>query len=125
MHRLLSTLFLIFMLSTPLMAFEESYTCAHVAGAELAAGDEKPTIPRRFAPSRYVDVLHLKLDVTPDFRRRTVSGTATITFKPIALPLKSLRLDQVDLNIESVTSSHSIQAYEVTDDVRVCGPSAH
>ena len=35
-----------------------------------------------YAPEREVTVLHLVLDVTPDFDRRMVAGKATLQFKP-------------------------------------------
>ena len=35
---------------------------------------------RKYAPDRTVEVLHLALDVTPDFKRRTVAGTAVWKF---------------------------------------------
>src|SRR6187549_1943951 len=60
---------------------------------------------RKYAPSREVDILHLKLDVTPDFKTRTVSGIATLIFKPIAQPLEEVRLDGIDLSVSYVTSS--------------------
>ncbi len=65
-------------------------------------GGDLPGDGFRYAPDRLVDVLHIKLDVTPDFARRTVSGTTTITFAPIAKPLEQLRLDAVDLTIRGV-----------------------
>jgi hypothetical protein len=37
--------------------------------------------------------VHLALDVTPDFKARSVAGQATIRFKPIARPLEQLKLD--------------------------------
>lgn len=105
-------------LSQSASAYEyEHLTCAH--GQTVAVEDKKPGPPRRFAPDRLVDVLHLKLDVTPNFRARTVAGTATLTFKPIAKPLKVLRLHQVDLNVHEVTASHAIEGYDLTDDALV------
>jgi len=88
--------------------------------ASLAApfgvpGDD-PSPPRQYAPDRNYQVRHLALDVTPDFRRRTVSGTATITFAPIAKPLTEMRLNAVDLQIESIDSPEAIQAYTTTTD---------
>ena len=38
-------------------------------------GDEA-SAPRQYAPDRQFQVHHLALDVTPDFRQRSVSGTA-------------------------------------------------
>ena len=54
---------------------------------------------RRYAPDRHVDIIHIKIDVTPDFTRHTVSGTTSLTFEPISRPLAELRLDGVDLTI--------------------------
>jgi len=79
------------------------------------APDEPPT-QRQYAPDREIDVLHLALDVTPDFKQRTVAGTATMRFKPIGKPLRELKLDAVDLTVESVTSPVKIQAHQVTAD---------
>jgi aminopeptidase N len=71
---------------------------------------------RHYAPDRDAGIRHLALDITPDFQRRTISGEAVITFQPIAKPLEQLQLDAIDLDIQSVTSSTKIQAYEVTAD---------
>src|SRR5437870_5839553 len=71
---------------------------------------------RKYAPDREVDVLHLALEVTPDFKQRTVEGKATIRFKPIARPVEELKLDAVDLEVHSVTATEKIQTYQVTED---------
>jgi aminopeptidase N len=70
---------------------------------------------RKYAPDREFDLLHLALDVTPDFKARSVRGQATIRFKPIARPLEQLKLDAVELAVEAVTSSAKIAAYQATD----------
>jgi aminopeptidase N len=70
---------------------------------------------RKYAPDREFDLLHLALDVTPDFKTRSVAGQATIHFKPNAKPLEQLRLDAVELAVETVTSSEKIAAYQATD----------
>ncbi|WP_372897820.1 M1 family aminopeptidase [Stieleria sp.] len=56
----------------------------------------------QYAPDRQVDVLHLKLDVTPDFDARTVAGTVSITAQPIAEPVEILRLDAIDIHVQQV-----------------------
>jgi len=56
----------------------------------------------QYAPDRQVDVKHIKLDVTPDFQKRTVVGTASITATPISMPVSILRLDAVDLTVKDV-----------------------
>ncbi|WP_395732976.1 M1 family aminopeptidase [Prosthecobacter sp.] len=72
---------------------------------------------RKYARDRRADILHVKLDVTPDFAKRTVSGTATLRFKPIALPLEKLELDAVDLKITSITAAGAqVAEHQVTQD---------
>ena len=78
-----------------------------VAGAAIA----EP----QYAPDREADVLHITIDVTPDFKNRTIDGTTTIKFAPISKPLTEFRLDAVDLDVSSVTSSAKIEGYTATD----------
>jgi aminopeptidase N len=106
-------------------------TAACVSPASIAAGDavicrfdgnllpeamtDKPG--RKYARDRFVDILHLKLDVTPDFTKRTVRGTATLNFKPIAKPLAHLELDAVELSIDGVTATGaSLSGHELTNE---------
>ena len=56
----------------------------------------------QYAPVRQVDVLHIKLDVTPDWAAKTVSGTSSITAKPISEPVSVLRLDAIDIRVNEV-----------------------
>jgi len=70
----------------------------------------------QYAPDREADILHITIDVTPDFKTRTVAGTTTIKFAPISKPLTELRLNAVDLDVSTVTSSAKIEDYSVTDD---------
>ncbi|HMJ91571.1 MAG TPA: M1 family aminopeptidase [Candidatus Acidoferrum sp.] len=89
--------------------------CAfHSAGFAPAAPDSPDY--RKYAPDREIDIAHLALDVTPHFKTRTVSGSATWTFKPIAKPLAELKLDAVELTITSVTSTEKVSAYQITAD---------
>lgn len=86
--------------------------CAHGHwhGAPVDSPDYK-----KFAPDREVDILHLKLEVTPDFENRSVNGMATLDFQPIRYPLSRLRLDAVDLRIHDVTASHPIRSWYNND----------
>ena len=93
--------------------FAEELLCRNSSGL-LVRSDSSDF--RKYAPSREVDIIHLKLEVTPDFKARTISGTATFTFKPIAQALGELRLDGIDLSVASVTSSEKIEGYQVTDE---------
>jgi len=70
----------------------------------------------QYAPDREVDILHIVIDVTPDFKACTVAGATTIKFSPIATPLTELRLDAIDLSVSSVTSSAEVAGYTVTDE---------
>jgi len=77
---------------------------------------EAKTVERQYAPDRKADILHITIDVTPDFKTRTIAGTTTIKFEPIAKALTELRLDAIDLDVSSVTSSGQIEGYSVTDE---------
>jgi aminopeptidase N len=70
----------------------------------------------KYAPDREVQVLHLVLDVIPDFKQRTIEGKATLRFKPIAKPVREIKLDAVDLDVHSVSSTEKIQGYQVTGE---------
>lgn len=70
----------------------------------------------KFAPDRDVEVMHFALDVTPDFKHRTVAGTAVWKFKPLIKPVEEIKLDAVELAVESVTATEKIQAYQSTED---------
>jgi aminopeptidase N len=81
-----------------------------------ALQDKTKTAERQYAPDRKADILHITIDVTPDFKDQTVAGTTTIKFAPIAEPLTELKLDAIDLAVSSVTSSAKIEGYSVTDE---------
>ena len=84
-----------------------------VLAARPACAQPAPAL-RQYAPSREVRLLHLALDVTPDFRQRTIAGEVTFRFQPMAKPCQELRLDAVDLTITNVTSTAKILAWQVT-----------
>lgn len=90
----------------------EHFYCAR-QHALLAPADS--SAHRKYAPDRQVDMLHLALDVTPDFKERSVRGEATLRFKVNTKPLQELTLDGVDLAVESVMSSEKVAAFQVTD----------
>jgi len=81
-----------------------------------AAAQEKAAIAEpQYAPDREADILHIIIDVTPDFKNRMIAGETTIKFAPISKPLTEFQLDAVDLDVSSVTSSATIEDYSVTD----------
>jgi aminopeptidase N len=104
---------------TAVVAAEHEHVCRYCQRAAAAAAANSLAVAdphaahepgkRQYAPDRVADVLHIKLDVTPDFAQHTVSGTATIRFKPIAKPLKKLTLDGVNLDVSAVRPSHALQ----------------
>ncbi len=71
---------------------------------------------RKYAPSRWVDFLHLKLDITPSFENRTVAGETTLSFKPISQPVSVLELDAVDLEIATVQASTPLHDWHLTEN---------
>ncbi len=96
---------------------EEQHICRYCDAARcqqpVKDGDDSPHA-RKYAPPRYIDLLHLKLDVTPDFARRSVAGTATLEFAPIGKPLTELRLDAIDLDVKAVRGSVEIVDHTAT-----------
>ena len=99
--------------SSPTKANEYSVVCRHVQRALAPA-----TSPdhRQYAPSRLVDFTHLKLEFTPSFAEKTVTGTTTLEFKPISTPVSLLTLDAVDLTIQNIESEHPIHDWHLGDD---------
>jgi aminopeptidase N len=69
---------------------------------------------RNYPPDRAVNVSHLALDMTPDFKQRTFQGQEIFQFKPNGKPVQELSLDAVDLTILSVTSTEAIQGWQST-----------
>ena len=72
---------------------------------------------RKYSRDRRVDMQHLKLEVVPDFAKRSIAATATLTFKPIALPLSRLELDAVDLQIGKIeVTGAKLAEYQMTGE---------
>lgn len=98
------------------VSFAAENACEHCNKAMLP----KPLHPkpgRKYARDRLVDLVHLKLDVTPDFAKRTIAATTEWTFKPIARPLAQIELDAVGLTIESVTAQGAtVASFSSTED---------
>ncbi|MBN1359170.1 MAG: HEAT repeat domain-containing protein [Sedimentisphaerales bacterium] len=97
------------------------WLCILTFWCDLGIARERPAplrdgVPRQYAPPRLVDITHVKIDVTPDFAARTVTGVTTITFTPIARPLTELKLDAIDLNVASVESTASVAGYTTDDE---------
>jgi aminopeptidase N len=90
--------------------------CEHCA-KNLLPAITKLVPGRKYARDRRIDIEHLKLDVTPDFAKRTVAGIMTMDFKPIGMPLEKLELDAVDLHVVKVTViGAQVSDREITED---------
>jgi aminopeptidase N len=103
-----------------LIAFSFFSAGAHemICGGAFRAGAGAPVDSgeyRKYAPERTVDILHLAIDVTPDFKQRSVSGTTKIRFKPLGPMVTEVKLNAHDLRVQQVTSSAAIQAHYSTD----------
>jgi aminopeptidase N len=87
-------------------------TILAIAASTLTAAAQT----RQYAPDRKVDILHVRIDVTPDFEKKTISGEVRIRFKPIAKPLTDIQLDAVDLTVHKVVSDAKLAGHTVTDE---------
>ncbi len=88
--------------------------CFRATHYAAAAAPDSPDY-RKYAPDRAVQVLHLTLDITPDFKQRTIQGKADIRFKPVAKPVQEVRLDAIDLDVSSVSGTAEIQSWQIAD----------
>src|SRR5882724_4052568 len=115
MKRLLPLLTLVSLVPSVFARAETEATAIEcIKSARFLAPLDSPE-HRKYAPDREIDILHLALDVTPDFKQRTIAGKATLKFKPIAKPFQELKLDAVDLAVESLTATEKFLGHQVTD----------
>lgn len=102
----------LFVCAPSLRAEAEHLYCSHGHAWLAAAADSAEFL--KYAPSREIDILHLALDVTPDFKGRSVNGKATLRFKPIAKPFAEMKLDAIDLTVSAVDSSVKLLGWHAT-----------
>jgi aminopeptidase N len=116
---LTAALVALLLFSVPASSYAESREacryCGRLHRSLPMPGEMATTNGRQYAPDRQVDILHIKLDVTPDFEAHAIAGTATLRFTPISEPLKSLRLDAANLDVSKVRSSHEVRDYSHDD----------
>jgi len=98
-----------------LRAEEAFCTCRYCAVESHSFLADAANQGNRYQPIRHVDVLHIKLDITPDFEQRTVGGTTTIQFSPLRRPVTSIELDAENLTITQVTGSVPVKDFFSTD----------
>src|SRR5688572_1250613 len=71
---------------------------------------------RKYAPERTVDMLHIAIDVTPNFRERSIGASTTLRFKPLRSGTREVRLNAQDLRVEKVSSAKAkLGAHHSTD----------
>src|ERR1041385_7939417 len=97
-----------------LFAEESELVCPGARSLAAPATVDSPDY-RKYAPDRKVDILNVLIDITPDFTNETISATATLTFKPIAKPLREWTLDAEELRIASVKASAEVAAWNSDD----------
>lgn len=95
----------------------EECVCRYCAAYREAAeeGAKAPAV-RKYAPDRLVDIQHIKIDVTPNFKERTLRGVTTLTFAPISRPVKELTLNAISLAVSEVESSSPLEDYSSNDE---------
>lgn len=91
-----------------------AWICGHshrgAAATEASGGGS-----RQYAPDRRADLVDLALDVTPDFRARTVQVVSVLKLVPLGFPLARLELDAVRLTFESVEASEPLASWSYDD----------
>lgn len=70
----------------------------------------------KYAPDRKVDIEHLALDLTPDFNKRSIAGSMTMTLKALGKPLEALELDAAYLDIAAVDCDRALAGYQADDE---------
>ncbi len=63
---------------------------------------QKAGTPPMWCRDRLVDVEHVKIDIAPDFDAKTLTGTCTLTVRPINEGTKFVELDACEMSISGV-----------------------
>ena len=103
--------------STVSASEEQQHRCRYcdAAGAPVSNALESSKY-LKYTPDKRFEIRHLALDLTPDFARRTVSGSVVLNFKPIGTPLDEIRLNAVDMTVNGASSSQKEFKYQVTGE---------
>src|SRR5215204_2396096 len=88
-----------------LLAHAHEMVCAGMTRGMAAPVDSADF--RKYAPDRTVDMLHIAIDVTPNFRDRSIRASTTLRFKPLKSGTREVRLNAQDLRVEKVTSTRA------------------
>ena len=71
--------------------------------AQAAKSDINPTNPYRETPAKISDLVHTKLDVHFDYKKRYLNGKEWLTLKPHFYPTDTLRLDAKGMDLHNVS----------------------
>jgi len=91
--------------------------CGAWERAVLGSAPVDSPLHRKYAPDRAVDIRHIRIDVTPNFKERSVAGETKLWFKPIRAGISEVKLNAQDLRVESVAvtgGSAAIKAFQNT-----------
>jgi aminopeptidase N len=118
MNRVLSSLLsaLVIVLPAAGARAEDESTCLECSKSARFLAPADSLVRRQYAPDREVEVLHLALDLTPDFKGRALEGKATLRFRPLVRPIRELKLDAIGLDVRSVTATEKLRAWQVTGE---------
>ena len=83
------------------LVFSSQACKSKVSKSDTASTETKQNIYRG-SVTILNDLIHTKLEVEPDFEKKEMSGTATLTLKPHFYPVDSLVLDARYMRIEAV-----------------------
>src|SRR5437016_687481 len=89
------------------MRHERQMTCKRCLGDGGGLPFALPGARPVYLPDRVCSVSHIRIEVALDFEKRAVAGTCTQTLVPINDGEARLRLDAVEMEIESVAASDS------------------
>ena len=79
--------------------------------------NERGVPTRVYPPSRPIDILHTKIELTfEDLDQPKAEGLATIDFTPIGRPIDRLRLDALGLQIQTVSMGRNTLRFEHDDE---------
>lgn len=85
--------------------------------SEAKKSFELPGAKPHYNPHRYGQVQHIFLDLTLDIPQQQFCGTCTITLTPIRSNIIQLKLDAVDLEIESVLVNNINQNFDYDGEI--------
>lgn len=110
--------------SSPGPATEDS---AHVFTDSMkihSDSDEDTSYEYRPAEERKWDLVHTLLDLSFDWKKSAVTGTATLTLTPLFYPQSELKLDAVDFDIRKITIGDKVISDFIYDSNEIIIPLA-